>query len=171
MADKTGKRPSGEGSVYQEGDKWRCAVTVDGTRIRRTFATEAEAERERKRLVKLRDQGMLAATRMKLGVYLSEWLQLVKRHDVSDRTYMQMERRVERITAIIGAVPLGKLEPRHIRRLHHTLSQQGLKARTIEQYHIHLAEALRDAVKDRGIADRPALCALRAAGDDGHADR
>ena len=119
MAKSTGRtrrRSAGEGSVYQNGDRWRGAVTwtePDGTRSRRVVSGSTAAE-ARQKLDELRRElqlGTLARSgpAVTVGEYLSGWINRHKNR-VRPSTYLTAESyvRVYLIPAL-GKRPLARL--------------------------------------------------------------
>ena len=78
MVRKAATRADGDGSVYQDGNRWRAYLIIDGKAVTRSAPDEKTANRKLQELIKLRDAGIEIGTgKMKLSAWLDRWLDLL----------------------------------------------------------------------------------------------
>lgn len=153
------RKRRGDGSVfYSRVDKrWVARFplgTVGGRRSdkRVKCRTEAEANRELEGLRRIYGAGGSPAN-ITLGEYLPEWLRAHSR-SVRPSTAESYRGHIARhITPLLGGIPLGKLQPRDVRRLIDELERKGRAAGYIHLIIRTLSVALSAAVGERTIAD------------------
>lgn len=158
---KVFKRANHQGSVYERKKDgvgtgiWIAAVTLDPKHRRtRTAHSRTEAERYLKQLIEeLRHGGLTVAGDMQLGGYLQDWMENVKRRQVSAHTYANMQSRIRHISREIGTIRLCDLKMLHIERCY---SRLPLGPNSVSHIHVHLKEALEYAVDSDLIAKNPA---------------
>jgi integrase len=158
------KRANGEGSLYQQGDRWVGAVDlgyVDGKRRRKrvTAATQGEALAKLRRLQQQLERGVVEVdAQATAATWLEVWLDTVVAGRVDAgrlrvTTAMRYRQHVEQhLVPTLGRVKLAKLTPQHVRQLHADLRGKGLSPATVTRVHATLRKALSDAVADELVA-------------------
>lgn len=154
---------NGEGSVYQDGDRWVASVTVgmDGNRpIRKKVRTKTkqEARKALEHLRRLREAGARALTdRQTTAQFLDHWLTEIKPTQVrprSLRTYSQLLR--THAYPAIGNIMLTKLRPEHIQRVINVVASN--RSATTAQYVLTLLRmALQDAYRREMVVKNVAM--------------
>jgi integrase len=183
-APRTRRRSSGEGSVYQNGDRWRGAVTwtdPDGTRHRRTVTGRTSAD-ARAKLDELRRElrlGTLAPVgpALTVGDFLAGWVER-DRARVRPSTWRKRESHVRvylvpalgrialaRLTAAdveraLSAFLAGGRPDRPAKRSRGRQNAGGVSPQTVRHIRTTLRRALADAVRD-GLAGRNAAADSR----------
>ena len=154
-----GKRRSpGEGALYQRPDGlWAAAVelppSADGKR-RRKVITGKNPVLVRRKLEQLRrqlaDHGDLPTAGQSTGAWLTYWVESIAAPRVRPSTLATYRSNVDRyLIPVLGKVPLDKLTPTHVRRLHQAITvDRGLSSTTALQAHRILARALKDAHRE-----------------------
>jgi len=159
------RRGTGEGSVYRREDGvWVASVTIgcdESGRRRRRVAyakTQAGAIEKLTRLQSMRLDGTLAEpTKLRVGEYLSRWLEDSARPNVRPATYSIYEGLIRvHVKDRIGGVALSKLTPAHIQGVLSALEREGVSPRLRQMVHAVLRRALRQAVKWNMIPRNPA---------------
>jgi integrase len=156
------RNPNGTGSVYQEGNQWRAAVTLEGgRRIRRRVPSEEAGSakvaglQQRNRLGKLRTTG-----RQSLAQFLAEWLEgrqaEVRARTLRPNTWEHYRTRLVHVTRELGTVQLDRLAPIQLRRLSVSMLKRGFSPTTVHGVPRVLSIALIDAVKWRLLESSPA---------------
>lgn len=115
---------------------------------KRSFKTRGEAESF------LAEQHVVMTTGMAIGrstqtvaETLSYWLETYARHNVSPATFDRYETIVRvHINPLLGAVPVQRLTPTQVQTFYSTKLAAGCGPRTVRLCHLHLAQALRQAV-------------------------
>ncbi|MCL0065380.1 site-specific integrase [Dehalococcoidia bacterium] len=132
----------------ETGKRKQQTMTVPGTK--------KDAERElRATLTRLEEGAYVKPAKLTVGEYLDQWLQGYVSSNVGPRT---RERYVEivrtHLIPALGSIPLAALQPQHIQTYYGKAldsgrrdGKGGLSARTVQQYHRILHEALKHAVK------------------------
>lgn len=153
-------------------DIWQIDVYLGrdpktGKRIRDTHTFIGKfkaAEKEERRLLRERDQGLYAApSHETVDEYLTRWLREYVKPNLSGNTYEGYARCVNRyIIPNVGEVKLSKLRPQHISAMYAKLREQPargggkLSGHTILHAHRVLREALKHAVQeDHSLAVNP----------------
>lgn len=147
------RRRHGEGSVYQDGDRWKATVDlgiVAGKRVRRTVTakTEKEVLAKLKAMRTQLDKGVLP-TRVKTGEWLTWWLEHVAKETVRPSTHRGYTTSVTQyLIPALGAIPLQDLRPEHIEAMHTWMTDDlGLSTTTAHQAHQVLRSALKTALQ------------------------
>jgi len=144
------RRGHGEGTIFQEGERWRAQVSLaDGRRVGKTCATRREAQRWMTQTLKALQDGLpVAPEKVTVGEFLDRWLQDVVQHRVRPRTLesYEMEVRVH-LRPALGEIKLAALRPEQVQRLCAEKLSAGLSARSVQYMHGVLHRALRYAVK------------------------
>jgi hypothetical protein len=84
-----------------------------------------------------------------LGEYLDSWLTDSVKDTVRQRTYERYESIVRvHLKPALDRVRLDSLSPNHVRRLYRQKLDSGLAPRTVNDIHVTLHKALKDAVSD-----------------------
>lgn len=166
-----------KGSVYKRGATWTAHVNMsqDGQRRqakRGGFRTKREAEDALRRLIDEMERApALATERLTVADYLTEWLDhRVAMRSLKASTVQSYRSKIGTyIVPAVGAVPLRKLDARHLDALYRGMASKGLSARSIRYVHALIRKALHDAVRGGLIptnaADRanpPSSSAARA---------
>ena len=148
------RRGAGEGSIFKRNDgRWTATLTVPGlgvgTQKKRAFygrtRREVEEKLARARVAQL-DGALVEPSRLKLGPYLTRWLEDVSRPRTGAGTHRNYVCMVDRhIAPHIGGVTLEKLNALHVRTLLAELERQEVGARTRQAVHRMLHRALGDA--------------------------
>jgi integrase len=149
---------------------WAAKVDLprdaDGRRrqlVRAGFATEAEANRERRALLTKVDGGRyVEQTHATLADYLAgEWLPATAPPKVAHSTHDKRRLHVRWVVDEIGRTPLHDVNGATLDRLYATLvrdggrDQQGLAAATVQDVHRTLHKAFTDAVRWRLLERNP----------------
>lgn len=184
IAPTVRRRSAGEGSVYQNGDRWRGAVTwteADGTHRRRTVTARTSAEARDKLDALRRDLrlGTLASAgpALTVGDFLASWIER-DRMRVRPVSWRGRESHV-RVYLIpsLGRIALARLNAADVERAlaaflvggrpdrpaKRTRGRQnaaGISAQTVRHIRATLRRALADAVRD-GLAGRNAAAESR----------
>ncbi len=173
------RRGRDEGGLYFNAtrDCWEARVSlgvVDGKRVRRiararTKGRTGPGKREAMdALARLQAKAMAGppgtAEKQTVGEFLVHWLDAVDCQEVSAPTYLIHRNEIEkRLQPHLGDIPLAKLAPEHIQRMHQQLKDAGKpSARTRQIAHGVLAKALDYALERKWIAGpNPARVARR----------
>ena len=135
---------------------WEIRVELDpgpdGKRRRKTVqirGTKTEANRKLRELLNAQDNGLsLATSKMVLRQFLAKWLDEYAETRTSPRTVMGYREKVRNyLVPYLGHVPLEKLTPQHVQKLHSEMLSRGLSVRTVLLAHRILSESLKHAVK------------------------
>ncbi len=128
---------------------WRIRVFVDGKQKSITYhGSERGAQRTAAAAENRREQGeTVTPTKMKVGDYLSEWLETYQKHEVAKITYAEDTGRLRRhILPEIGEKRMATLTTMDCQRTVNRLTQQG-KARSAVMVFNLLKKSLRKAVE------------------------
>lgn len=140
-----GRRGNNEGSIRKRKDgRWEARVTVNGRQRSLYGKTRDEVARKMRSTLRDVDRGHpVVSHQTLLQAYLREWLETTVKPTVRPKTYESYEGHVRlHIVPALGAVPLVKLEPRHVQRLMNDMLIRGLSPRTV----IHTRATLRRAL-------------------------
>lgn len=157
MVRKPATRADGDGSVYQDGDRWRAYLVIDGKVVRRSAPDEKTANRKLQELIKLRDAGVEVGTgKMKLAAWLERWLELLAEAGKKAKT-LDGHRECCRlyITPYLGDKKIEAIRASHLDDWRRQLRERKLSDNTIAGAHRRLRAALNVAVKRRMIARNP----------------
>src|SRR3990172_3268106 len=128
--------------IYKRGDSWAIVINVGvdpvtGKRKQKWVTvkgTKKDAERERTRLLRERDTGQVIADpgRQTVAQYLRHWLRTYVATNCRPKSQVCYEFKMERyIIPLVGAVPLAKLTPAHIREAYAKLYTVGATGRPL----------------------------------------
>ena len=160
------KRGNGEGSIHRrKGGGWCTQYTVytANGRKRKTLygKTRQEVATKLAKALSDRESGLnFDAEGLKLGEYLSRWLEDSVKDTVRNTTYARYEQ-ISRthIVPMLGSVKLKTLSPTHVRSLYKE-KLSSLSPRTVQYIHVTLHKALKQAVND-GLIPRNATEAVK----------
>lgn len=165
------RNANGEGNIRKRPDgTYEARLTVDGRRLSRYSKSRQEASRWLAKTRRARDQGLPPdiTERMRLGAYLSDWIERAALHlrPEGTRRYREL---IVHLTRHLGTVPLARLAPAHLDRAYaamlaeprgggnKALAHLPLAAATVLHAHrcLHtaLADAVREGVLARNVAD------------------
>jgi integrase len=147
-----------EGSVYQRGKdgRWVAQYKDASGKVRYLYRkTKAEAKQALRKALTDRDNGIIPASKMTVGIYLDEWLEGI-RGDVSRRTWVNQESIVRlHIKPTLEAKQLSRLEPKDVHKLYSQKMAEGLCSGTVGRIHALLNQAVRQAVHSKYIRTNP----------------
>jgi len=165
------RRAHGEGGLYQRSDgRWEGLAELgrdgSGRRRRRSVygRTRRDVARKLATAARERHDGLdVGAGEQRLADYLERWLEQrdprtpsVGVRKLRYTTWVGYAARMRRhVIPRLGAIPLAKVTPEHVRTLFGKLAAGGLSATTVAMVRDTLATAFRRAVKDRIIAFSP----------------
>lgn len=153
------RRPYGDGSITERKDgRWQVRVSLDGRQLYRYAATEAEAEKVRRDLVRRRQRGQLRPDPVRterLDHLLDRWL--ATKDGVAAATLTRYRRRLDVYARPhIGRVRLAELTPLDVATWTRELARDGLAASTIGMVRSLVSEALEWAVDMELLTRNPA---------------
>ena len=109
--------------------------------------SKGEAKKALREALRDRDEGIIPASKMTVGMYLDEWFE-DRRNTVSPRTWRNQESIVRcHLKPVIGSVRLCKLTGRDAHQLYCQKVSEGLRASTVRQLHVLLKQAMNAAVR------------------------
>lgn len=159
------RRGNGEGSVRRRGDgRWEGRVEFQGAGGRSRSSVYGRTQRDvLAKLRAARDGALPLDGTEPLAAYLRRWLEqrdprspAAGTKKLRYTTWTGYDSRMRRhVIPTIGAVPIGKLTPEHVRMLVAKLSGACLSATTVAMVRDTLSTAMRRAVKDRVIPFNP----------------
>lgn len=154
------RRGHGEDSVYQDGDRWRGAISLgygpDGRRIRKKVSgrTKAEVLEKLRELRKQLDAGMPAPDgKLTVGAFLDRWLRHNLPGHVADSTlddYADMVRL--HLAPALGRKVLSKLTVADVDALWAAKREQGYSPNSIRIMRAVLRKALGQAEREGLVA-------------------
>lgn len=150
------RRSPGEGTLFQNSKGlWVAGYTIDGKQHRVTAKKRNDAIAKRRELKKQIDQGLVLGTgKVKVGVYLEDWLAKVHKFRAKPKTWREDAGVIKRhITPRIGDKRLDKLSATHVGDMIIKIQEDSPRNAQIA-YRI-LSRALDDAVKRRIIPLNP----------------
>ncbi|HZO71134.1 MAG TPA: tyrosine-type recombinase/integrase [Ktedonobacteraceae bacterium] len=150
MAKKK-RRGHGEGTVFLRKDgRWQASF-IDSNGKRRYFygLKQSEAIEKMRRAQEENRKGTLAkSTQRKLGEYLDQWLETIKKQKIRASTYVQYRMALDRhILPSLGNIQLQKLTPEDIQNLYADKQKSGLRPASILIMHTVLRGSLANALK------------------------
>ena len=116
-----------EGSVYQRKDgRWVAQYRDARGKVRYLYRrTKGEAKQALREALRDRDDGIIPASKMTVGLYLDEWFE-DRRNTISPRTWRNQESIVRcHVTQRIGSVRLSKLSGKDVTNSTAATSQTG----------------------------------------------
>jgi integrase len=143
------RRANHEGTIYKRQDgRWVASITLAGGK-RKSFYAQTRQEVAQKLTVglKARLDGLpLPSDQLKVGRYLTEWLQSAQ-PSIRPSTWRRYEQllRLHAIPAL-AMLPLTRLEPRHIQKLYADLLSGGMPGNTVRLLHAVLRRGIGQAV-------------------------
>lgn len=152
------RRGSGEGSIYRRADgRWVSYIRLsDGRKKFFTSTTRRDVQRRLGQALMSQREGTLVSVReSSMAQYLERWLAAIE-PSLRVRTHEVYALNVRRLIPYLGRGRLSALEPSAIQACYATLLGRGLSARSVEQAHTVLHNALRQAVRWNLLARNPA---------------
>ncbi len=124
-------------------------VTGKRRQRKKTYTTRKEAQASLTAWLADIDKGVAVdRSAQSLADLLAFWLDNYARHRVSARTYYGYAATVRRhIVPTLGAVPIQKLTPARVQSFYTEKMNAGCGVRTVELCHLHISQALDEAVK------------------------
>ncbi len=145
------------GSVYQRKDgRWVAKYQdLEGSWRYLYRKSKGEAKQALREALKDRDDGIIPASKMTVGLYLDEWFE-DRRNTISPRTWRNQESIIRcHVKPHIGTVRLSKLTGKDVTNLYRRNLTNGLRTSTVRQIHALLNQAMRDAVRSKYIRTNP----------------
>jgi integrase len=145
-----GNRARGEGTIYRRPDgRWSAQLRLEyGQRKTLYGRTRAEVQAKLQQLRRDREDGVVVgAPSISVGKYLARWLDEAARLKVRPRTFTGYGLNVRRLDPLIGRIRLTQLTPQMIQGAYARLLAQGLAPRSVQQAHVVLHGALRQAMR------------------------
>ena len=154
------KRGQNEGTITKRADgRWEARATLpDGKRKCIYGKTQKEVLHKLNKIKIDVEQGLpIAEEKQTVAQYLDSWLETVK-HQLRATSYRRYSDHVRlRLVPYIGKTPLAKLTPQQVQKVYSTLMTKGVSPTTVEQLHVVLHKALKDAMRlglvQRNITD------------------
>src|SRR5215210_6619760 len=161
-----GKRGNGEGTISRrKNGGWMAQYyvhTAEGRKRKTIYGkTRQEVAKKLAKALSDREGGLIFdAEGLKLGEYLSRWLEDSVKGTVRNTTYERYEQ-ISRthIVPMLGGVKLKVLSSTHVRGLYKE-KLSSLSPRTVQYIHVTLHKALKQAVSD-GLIPRNATEAVK----------
>jgi integrase len=154
---ESGKRASGESSIYRDEDgRWHGFVSMglkeNGRRDRRhvSGARRADVVAKVRAIEAKRDAGLVdaAGRAPTVGEWLDHWLDNIAARRVRARTLESYRSTVRlHLRPGVGHHRLDRLQPEHLERLYGALADKGLSPASILRAHRVLSRALRVALQ------------------------
>lgn len=169
---KARKNANGAGTIRKRQDgRWEGRATVSydeitGKQIQKSVygKTQREAREKMSKIIAEVDDGdYVEPSRIPLGNWLDEWIDLYVQHSVKPYTVDSYKSLCENhIKPLLGHVTLAKLAPTQIQKFYNTLlTERGLSAKTVKNVHGVLHRALERAVRNGYMRKNvAALCDL-----------
>lgn len=145
-----GNRGRGEGTIYRRPDgRWSAQLRLEyGQRTTLYGRTRTEVQAKLRQLRRDREDGVVVgAPSISVGKYLARWLDEAARLKVRPRTFTGYSLNVRRLDPLIGRIRLAQLTPQAIQGAYARLLAKGLAPRSVQQAHVVLHGALRQAVR------------------------
>jgi integrase len=169
---QVGRRGNHEGSqpIQRKDGRWQVSlryIDADGTAKRTTVTgkTQKEARDKAKEVRQRLDKRQPPRdVRKTVGTFAAEWLgstlEVSDRKDSTKQLYASLAKS-HIVSDRLGTVPLDQLTPRRIEAWVSALRASGLSASTIRSTYTVLRAILDTAVRDRSIAENPAVVIRR----------
>ncbi len=164
MAKKKGKRPQGEGSVYQRKDgKWECKIPVGkdpstGKLKRKSFYGASQEEVRKKRdeyLTQKRTGTYIEPSKLTVGPFVGDWLKVFVKPNKKAATYAKYESvYLTHINKDLGNIELQKLTTMKVQEFYNTKAAK-LSSSAVSIIHIVLHGAMEYAVEEKLIPKNP----------------
>ncbi|MDQ4003574.1 MAG: site-specific integrase, partial [Actinomycetota bacterium] len=149
---------STEGSVFKRKDGRWCAKyrNAEGRWTYLYRKTKTEAKQALREVLKDRDEGIVPANKMTIGMLVEQWLDATS-HDVSNRTYINRECLVRNHIKAhpIGSKKIMRITPDDIRRYFKDRLDFGLFPTSVKRTHDILNKAFKLAVSSGYIRRNP----------------
>lgn len=148
------RRGWGEGSIYQQGNRWVASVTVSsagGVQVRRkrTARTQPEARTKLRELQNEVASGIDPA-KLTVGLHLDKWLKRKRREGKSPTTIEGYEWAIEGyIKPTIGGLALRELGADHVDAILEKMMADGMSQSSMTRVRSVLNMAITDAVRRR----------------------
>lgn len=152
------KRGNNEGSIVKKKNgRWRAFVTIDNTRLSKTFNTRQECQDWIRKQSNLKDHGFSPRTgKIKLKEYLNEWLDR-REKELKPNTAKQYRSNIESLVIPnIGEKTLQELNLSFIDKFYRYLIDRGVGTRSVRYTHQILHKAFEDAVRYDYLLKNPA---------------
>ena len=154
------RRANGEGSIYKRADgRWCATVSVDGGKRKSFYGKRREdVAHKLAAALKVRQDGLpLPLERLRLGTYLTQWLETMKPR-LRPEAYRRYEEMVRiHIKPEIGSNLLARITPQQVQTAYARRLESGLSPTTVQLLHgvLHKAldQALRWGVVGRNVTD------------------
>ncbi len=153
----TRRRGNGEGCLHHKANgSWRALVTLQGSRMSRTFKTRGEAQLWIRQTLQQIDSGMTyLSTKRSLEEHLNTWLENEK-PVLRPSSWIHYSQLVcMYINPNIGKISLKDLRTEHIQQFYSRLNNQGIGAHTVRKIHAVLSHSLNTAVETGVIVRNP----------------
>jgi len=169
---QVGRRGNHEGSqpIQRKDGRWQVSlryIDADGTAKRTTVTgkTQKEARDKAKEVRQRLDKRQPPRdVRKTVGTFAAEWLgstlEVSDRKDSTKQLYASLAKS-HIVSDRLGTIPLDQLTPRRIEAWVSALRASGLSASTIRSTYTVLRAILDTAVRDRSIAENPAVVIRR----------
>ena len=156
----SGRRPNGEGTIYQRRDgRWEGAAYVllpSGGRARKRVygKTRSEVFAKLAELQQKSRSGLPAISgQTSMATYLDEWLETIARPSVRPSTYYSYRLYVrDHLIPALGKKRLTRLTPADVRAFVQSKISAGLAPATVKQMHAILRAALQHAMREDLVA-------------------
>jgi len=146
MTQRRGKK---EGTIFKrKNGTWRAQITLDGKRLSHTGQTYSECREWIRETQRRLNTGLtFAGSQIKLGEYLSDWLETTKA-TVRPKTWRQYKQIAnDYILPSLGRIKIMALRPDQIQRVYDQLLREGKGRRTVQLVHAVIHRSLAQAVK------------------------
>ncbi len=153
----TRRRGNGEGCLHHKANgSWRALVTLQGSRMSRTFKTRGEAQLWIRQTLQQIDSGMTyLSTKRSLAEHLNTWLENEK-PVLRPSSWIHYSQLVcMYINPNIGKISLKDLRTEHVQQFYSRLNNQGIGAHTVRKVHAVLSHSLNTAVETGVIVRNP----------------
>jgi integrase len=157
------RRGNSEGTIRQRKDgTWEARITVavtrDGTAKQRSFYGKTRAEvaaKLREAQEKLASGKLVDPNRLSVGDWLHRWIG--GKRNVTTSTLASYHKMAVILARQIGAVPLQKLKPLHIKEAYLAIADEGYSPRTQRYCAMVLRAALTEALELQLTTHNPAM--------------
>jgi integrase len=153
-------RASGEDSIYRDGDRWRCAVSLgydeQGNRVRKKVSgrTRAEVNEKLRRLHQQVDSGVIPDDRLTVQAFLDRWLAVNLPGTVAESTEDgYVDTVCLHLIPALGRIRLAKVTVADLDRLWKVKRDAGYSSNSVRIMRTVLRRALGQAVRE-GIVSR-----------------
>jgi integrase len=150
------RRANGNGHTYKVGNSYRTVIRRNGYVITAMASNAQESrKRAREKLAHLPNLGnsenQSDARKVKLGVFLSQWLNDEHQQTVAHSTFKRYRSlSINHINPCIGDLELQKVSPQHIYRVLRVMKDSGQGVRSMQQARALLSIALA-AAEEKGF--------------------